>query len=65
MFGCRLDGLDPMIAWAMGAATGHTAMALWKDGELFVCESNAKVKYCRSDVIEYTLQFVHIFYSLF
>ena len=20
----RLDGLDPMIAWAMGAATGHT-----------------------------------------
>ena len=27
----RLDGLDPMIAWAMGAATGHTAVALWKD----------------------------------
>ena len=32
-----------MIAWAMGAATGHTALALWRDGELFVCESNAKV----------------------
>ncbi len=41
---CRLDGLDPMIAWAMGAATGHTAVALWRDEELFVCESNAKVR---------------------
>ncbi len=30
----RLDGLDPMIAWAMGAATGHTAIALWRDGEV-------------------------------
>ena len=30
----RLDGLDPMIAWAMGAATGHTAIALWKDQEV-------------------------------
>ena len=25
---------DPMIAWAMGAATGHTAIALWKDDEV-------------------------------
>ena len=39
----RLDGLDPMIAWAMGAATGHTAVALWQGQELFICESNAKV----------------------
>jgi len=48
----RLDGLDPMIAWAMGAATGHTAVALWKDElpgvlepELYLCESNAKSPY--------------------
>jgi len=41
----RLDGLDPMIAWAMGAATGHTAVALWKDDELFICESNALSPY--------------------
>ena len=41
----RLDGLDPMIAWAMGSATGHTAMALWKNKELFFCESNAKSPY--------------------
>jgi len=41
----RLDGLDPMIAWAMGAATGHTAVALWRDGELQVCESNALSPY--------------------
>ena len=30
----RLDGLDPMIAWAMGAATGHTAVAIWRDDQL-------------------------------
>ena len=30
----RLDGLDPMIAFAMGAATGHTAIALWKENEV-------------------------------
>jgi len=37
----RLDGLDPMIAWAMGAATGHTVVAMWRDLELYLCESNA------------------------
>jgi len=41
----RLDGLDPMIAWAMGAATGHVAIALWKENELFLCESNALSAY--------------------
>ena len=71
----RLDGLDPMIAWAMGSATGtsqydslplffyisyidyffllnfirfylgHQAVAMWKDAELFICESNAKTGY--------------------
>ena len=32
----RLDGLDPMIAFAMGAATGHTAIALWKENEVHI-----------------------------
>ena len=32
----RLDGLDPMIAWAQGAATGHTAIALWKDDQVVI-----------------------------
>ena len=41
----RLDGLDPMIAWAMGSATGHTAIALWKENQLYLCESNAKSPY--------------------
>jgi len=41
----RLDGLDPMIAWAMGSATGHTAVALWRNESLFICESNAKSPY--------------------
>lgn len=38
----RLDGLDPMIAWAMGAATGHTAVALWRDGQLQVPNTSIK-----------------------
>ncbi|XP_023336294.1 uncharacterized protein LOC111707424 isoform X2 [Eurytemora carolleeae] len=41
----RLDGLDPMIAWAMGAATGHTGIALWRNETLYICESNAKSAY--------------------
>ena len=34
-----------MIGWAMGAATGHTAVALWREEELLVCESNAATPY--------------------
>ena len=35
----RLDGLDPMIMWGTGSFSGHTAIALRIDGELFICES--------------------------
>eukprot|EP00456_Euglypha_rotunda_P042391 TRINITY_DN3307_c0_g1_i14.p1 TRINITY_DN3307_c0_g1~~TRINITY_DN3307_c0_g1_i14.p1 ORF type:complete len:150 (+),score=27.29 TRINITY_DN3307_c0_g1_i14:192-641(+) len=35
----RLDGVDPMLAWAMGSTTGHTATALHINGTLHVCES--------------------------
>jgi hypothetical protein len=38
----RLDGLDPMLAWAMGSTTGHTTVALWIGSQLYVCESTAK-----------------------
>eukprot|EP00854_Cymbomonas_tetramitiformis_P013157 gene13157-15536_t len=45
----RLDGLDPMLAWAMGSTTGHTTVALWdrsaSGDQLFVCESTAKDSY--------------------
>jgi len=34
-----LNGLGPMIAWAMGAATSHTVVALWRNGSLNLCES--------------------------
>ena len=34
-----------MIAWAMGSATGHVAMAVWKEDDLFMCESNALSPY--------------------
>merc|ERR1712130_669259 len=48
----RLDGLDPMIAWAMGASTGHTAVALWRDGTLHICESNALSPYWPTNGIQ-------------
>ena len=41
----RLDGLDPMISWAMGSSTGHTAVALWRGLQLYICESNAHSPY--------------------
>jgi len=43
----RLDGLDPMLAWAMGSTTGHTTVALRDptDGQLYITESTAKDSY--------------------
>jgi len=41
----RLDGLDPMLAWGMGSHTGHTAITLWVDNELYVCESTTNSAY--------------------
>jgi len=35
----RLDGVDTMLAWAMGSTTGHTSTALRINGTLHVCES--------------------------
>ena len=35
----RFDGLDNLIHFGTGSRAGHTAMALWKDGELYVLES--------------------------
>lgn len=35
----RLDGDHSLIAWALGAATGHVAIAMWRNGTLFLCES--------------------------
>jgi hypothetical protein len=34
-----------MLAWAMGAHTGHTTIALRFDGELFICESTTSSGY--------------------
>ena len=43
----RLDGLDPMLAWAMGARTGHTVLALWMDQprQLYIVESTNNNSY--------------------
>lgn len=50
----RLDGLDPMLSWAMGSTTGHTTVALWIDGELYVCESTAVSSYWPTNGIQKT-----------
>ncbi len=39
----RLDGVDPLLAWGMGSTNGHTTVALWMDGELYVTESQVSV----------------------
>ena len=35
----RLDGLDPMIMMGTGSHAGHSAVACWIDGELYILES--------------------------
>jgi hypothetical protein len=35
----RLDGLDPLIMYGSGSRVGHSAVACWIDGELYVLES--------------------------
>eukprot|EP01061_Rhynchopus_euleeides_P004900 TRINITY_DN1410_c0_g1_i1.p1 TRINITY_DN1410_c0_g1~~TRINITY_DN1410_c0_g1_i1.p1 ORF type:complete len:655 (+),score=296.42 TRINITY_DN1410_c0_g1_i1:53-1966(+) len=42
----RLDGLDPMLAWAMGSTTGHTTVAMRNaSNDLHICESTGKTDY--------------------
>jgi len=51
----RLDGLDPVLAWAMGSTTGHTTVALRDaDGELYIAESTVKDSYWPTDGIQKT-----------
>jgi len=35
----RLDGLDPLIMFGTGSHSGHSAVACWIDGELYILES--------------------------
>ena len=43
----RLDGLDPMLAWAMGAHTGHTVLAVrnTSSGYLYIHEATNNNSY--------------------
>jgi len=50
----RLDGLDPMLAWGMGATTGHTTVALWEEGELYIAESTVNGSYWPTNGIQRT-----------
>ncbi|SPQ96529.1 unnamed protein product (mitochondrion) [Plasmodiophora brassicae] len=52
----RLDGLDPMLSWAMGSTTGHTAIALRHPvtNDLYVAESTAKSSYWPVDGVQAT-----------
>jgi len=53
----RLDGLDPMLAWAMGSTTGHTCVCMRDEdtGELFVIESTTNGSYWPTNGIQKTL----------
>jgi hypothetical protein len=50
----RLDGIDPMLAWAMGSTTGHVTTALWIDGELYVAESTVVDSYWPTNGVQKT-----------
>lgn len=50
----RLDGLDPTLAFGMGSHTGHTTVALWMEGELYICESTTNSKYWPTNGIQRT-----------
>jgi len=50
----RLDGLDPMLAWAMGSHTGHTTITWWIDGALYVLESTISSNYWPTNGIQKT-----------
>mmetsp|Transcript_84665 Transcript_84665/g.168130 ORF Transcript_84665/g.168130 Transcript_84665/m.168130 type:complete len:666 (-) Transcript_84665:59-2056(-) len=50
----RLDGLDPMLAWGMGSHTGHTTVALWEDGQLYIAESTTNSSYWPTNGIQRT-----------
>lgn len=50
----RLDGLDPMLAWGMGSHTGHTAVAIWEHGQLYVAESTINSSYWPTNGIQRT-----------
>lgn len=50
----RLDGLNPLLAWAMGSTTGHVTTAMWIDGELYVCESTIADSYWPQDYVQKT-----------
>jgi len=50
----RLDGLNPLLAWAMGSTTGHVTTALWIGDILYVCESTTDSAYWPTDYIQKT-----------
>jgi len=50
----RLDGVDPMLAWAMGSTTGHTTLALHINGSLHVCESTTLDAYWPTNGVQCT-----------
>jgi len=52
----RLDGLDPMLAWAMGSTTGHTCVVLRDPdtGKMYVAESTTHSAFWPQNGIQIT-----------
>lgn len=50
----RLDGLDPMLSWAMGSASGHMAVAISNSSGIYILESTTKDGYWDTNGIQAT-----------
>jgi len=48
----RMDGLDPMLGWAMGSTTGHVAVALEINNSIYIAESTATTSYWDTNGIQ-------------
>lgn len=46
----RFDGLDNIIHWGTGSRSGHSAMCIWHEGELYVVESQNALYWPSNDI---------------
>ena len=49
----RLDGLDPLLSWGMGAHSGHVTVALWINDTLFILPIRMQCLYWKQNIIYY------------
>jgi len=50
----RMNGLESMQTFATGQKTGHTVIAIWEDGQLYIAESTSNSAYWPTNGIQRT-----------